>query len=43
MVSNSLKMDQKKLLKELQRIRKAYAEDADYQKLRKDLPKDWPL
>jgi len=43
MVSNSLKMDQKKLIKELERIRKAYAEDADYKKLRKDLPKDWPL
>ena len=43
MVSNSLKMDQKKLIKELERIRKAYAEDSDYQKLRKDLPKEWPL
>ena len=43
MVSNSLKMDQKKLIKELERIRKAYAEDADYQRLRKELPKEWPL
>ena len=43
MVSNSLRMDQKKLIKELERIRKAYADDADYLKLRKDLPKDWPL
>ena len=43
MVSNSLRMDQKKLVKELERIRKGYAEDEDYQKLRKDLPKDWPL
>ena len=43
MVSNSLKMDQKKLIKELERIRKAYGEDADYQRLRKELPKEWPL
>jgi hypothetical protein len=43
MVSNTLKMDQKKLIKELARIRKVYADDPDYQKLRKDLPKDWPL
>ena len=43
MVSNSLKMDQKKLIKELERIRKAYSEDSDYQKVRKDLPKEWPL
>jgi hypothetical protein len=36
-------MDQKKLIKELERMRKAYADDADYHKLRKDLPKEWPL
>jgi hypothetical protein len=36
-------MDQKKLIKDLERIRKAYAEDADYQRLRKELPKEWPL
>jgi hypothetical protein len=36
-------MDQQKLLKELERIRKAYADDTDYKKLRKDLPKGWPL
>jgi hypothetical protein len=43
MVSNTLKMDQKTLMRELGRIRKVYADDSDYQKLRKDLPENWPL
>ncbi|MGH7827919.1 MAG: hypothetical protein ACREQ7_22430 [Candidatus Binatia bacterium] len=43
MVSNTLQMKQGELVKALERLRKKYGANPEYQKLRKDLPKDWPL
>ena len=43
MVSNSVKMDQQKVVAELQRMRAAHGDDPDYKALRKDLPTDWPI
>ena len=43
MVSNALKMSQEELLEALEQLRKKYAKDPEYKKLRRDLPKDWPL
>jgi hypothetical protein len=43
MVSNSLKINQEEVVAALRRLRAEYSNDAEYKKLRKDLPKDWPL
>jgi hypothetical protein len=43
MVSNSLHIDLRELLETLKRLRKQYADNAEYRKLRGELPKDWPL
>jgi len=43
MVSNSLKISQEEVVGALKRLRAEHSADADYKKLRKDLPKDWPL
>lgn len=43
MVSNTLRIDLQDLLETLQRMREKYGESAEYQKLRGELPKDWPL
>ena len=43
MVSNTLKMDQKELVKALKRLKREAADDPEYQKLRRDLPADWPI
>ena len=43
MVSNSLHMPLDELLAEINRIRKQYGNDAEYKKMREDLPEDWPL
>jgi hypothetical protein len=43
MVSNVLDMDQRELIELLKTFKKKYAEDAEYAKLRADLPKTWPL
>jgi hypothetical protein len=43
MVSNTLKMDQQEVVKVLGRLRREYAADPEYKKIRRDLPKDWPL
>jgi hypothetical protein len=43
MVSNTLHIDQKEVVKALKRLRQKCAADPEYQKLRRDLPKDWPL
>ncbi len=43
MVSNAIEMDLADLLRALKRIKKQYATDPDYKKLRGTLPKDWPL
>ena len=43
MVSNSLHMDLDELLQTVKRMRKQYGSDAEYKKLRAELPDDWPL
>jgi hypothetical protein len=43
MVSNVLGMDQRELIELLKTFKKKYAADADYAKLRADLPKTWPV
>ena len=43
MVSNSLNIDLQELLETLRRLRKEHGASAEYQKLRRELPEDWPL
>jgi hypothetical protein len=43
MVSNSLKIDQAKIIEALARMREEQADNPEYKKLRRDLPKDWPV
>jgi hypothetical protein len=43
MVSNSLKISQEEVVKALNRLRREKADNSEYQKLRKDLPKSWPV
>lgn len=43
MVSNSLKIGQEEVVAALKRLRAEHSADPGYKKLRKDLPKDWPL
>jgi hypothetical protein len=43
MVSNSLKISQQEIVKALKRLRREQSDNPEYQRLRRDLPKDWPL
>ena len=43
MVSNSLKISQEEVAAALKRLRAEKSDDTEYKKLRKDLPKEWPL
>jgi hypothetical protein len=43
MVSSTLKMDQKEVVKALKRLNREASDDPEYQKLRRDLPSDWPI
>ena len=43
MVSNAVKQDQKEVVAALKRLRAQHSDDPEYQKLRKDLPKEWPV
>jgi hypothetical protein len=43
MVSNSLKIDQEEIIEALARPRREQADDPEYQKLRGELPQDWPV
>ncbi len=43
MVSNAVGMDEDRVVAALQRLKAQHSEDPDYKKLRKDLPKDWPI
>ncbi len=43
MVSNVLEMDQQELIDLLKTFKKKYADDAEYARLRAELPKSWPL
>jgi hypothetical protein len=43
MVSNSLGIDQEEIIEALARLRREQADDPEYQKLREELPLDWPV
>ncbi len=43
MVSNTVKMDQKEVVAALKRLKANRSDDPEYKKLRKDLPKEWPI
>lgn len=43
MVSSATDMDLQDLLKALRRMRREYAKDPDYKRLRAELPASWPL
>jgi hypothetical protein len=43
MVSSVLGMELTELLATLQRIRREYQDDPEYQQLRAELPDDWPM
>jgi hypothetical protein len=43
MVSNSLHVDLQDLLETIKSMRAKYGKSAEYQKLRGELPDDWPL
>lgn len=43
MVSNAVKMSQDEVIAGLARLRAENSDDPEYKKLRRDLPKDWPI
>ena len=43
MVSSATDMDLQDLLTALRRMRREYAADPEYKKLRAELPKGWPI
>jgi hypothetical protein len=43
MVSNSLKISHQDIIKALKRLKREQSDSPEYQKLRRDLPKDWPV
>jgi hypothetical protein len=43
MVSNAVKQDPQEVVAALKRLRAQHSDDAEYKKLRKDLPKEWPV
>ncbi len=43
MVSSTLNMKLQELLKTLKRLRREFGDTPEYQKLRRKLPKEWPM
>jgi hypothetical protein len=43
MVSNSLKISQQEIVAALKRLHAEHSDDPEYKKIRKDLPKSWPV
>jgi hypothetical protein len=43
MVSNAVHQGEKEVVAALKRLRAQHSDDAEYKKLRKDLPKAWPI
>ncbi|MGH7835397.1 MAG: hypothetical protein ACREQK_17275 [Candidatus Binatia bacterium] len=43
MVSNTLKIKLAEFLEILERLRRDYGSDPEYEKVRRDLPDDWPM
>ena len=43
MVSNAVKMSEADVIAALKRLCADHSDDTEYKKLRKDLPKEWPI
>ena len=43
MVSNAVKISQDEVVAALKRLRANHSDDPEYKKLRKELPKEWPI
>jgi hypothetical protein len=43
MVSNALKVSQEEVVQALERARKEQSGTADYKKIRRELPEEWPV
>jgi hypothetical protein len=43
MVSNALKVSQEEVVQALERARKEQGATPEYKKIRKELPKEWPV
>ena len=43
MVSSAVKMNQQEVIAALKRLRAEHSDDPEYKKLRKYLPKAWPI
>ena len=43
MVSSAVKMEEEDVIAALKRLRSRHRADPEYKKLRKDLPKRWPI
>ena len=43
MVSNAVKMDQKDVVAALKRLKAKHSDDPEYNKIRQDLPREWPI
>jgi hypothetical protein len=43
MVSNALKMSEQDVVAALKRLCANHSDDSEYKKLRKELPKEWPI
>jgi hypothetical protein len=43
MVSNTLKMDQQEVIRALKRLKRQSSASPEYQKLRRELPEEWPI
>ena len=43
MVSNAVKMSEQDVVAALKRLRANHSDDSEYKKLRKELPKEWPI
>jgi hypothetical protein len=43
MVSNALKISEADVIQALKRAKQEQSDTPEYQKLRKDLPKEWPV
>lgn len=43
MVSNAVKQSEDEVVAALKRLRAEHSDDAEYKKLRKELPREWPI
>jgi hypothetical protein len=43
MVSSAVEMEEKKVVAALKGLKARHSKDPEYKRLRKDLPRDWPI